>query len=48
MTARAFTAGCVTSLGLGMSVVIAIMLLSRMVLGTPPGVNDEGLVEVVI
>ena len=46
--ARAFTAVCVTSLGLGMSVVIAILLLVRMVVGTPSGVDDDGLVEVVI
>ncbi len=46
--ARAFTAVCVISLGLGMGVVIAILLLMRMVLGTPPGVNDDGLVELVI
>jgi hypothetical protein len=46
--ARAFTAVCVTSLGLGMGVVIAIMLLSRMLIGTPPGVDDDGLVELVI
>ena len=46
--ARAFTAVCVTSLGLGMSVVIAILLLMRMVFSTPPGVNDDRLVELVI
>jgi hypothetical protein len=46
--ARAFTAVCVTSLGLGMGVVIAILLLVRMIFGTPPGVNDDGLVELVI
>ena len=46
--ARTFTAVCVTSLGLGMGVVIAILLLVRMTFGTPPGVNDEGLVELVI
>ena len=46
--ARAFTAVCVTSLGLGMGVVIAILLLMRMVVGTPPGVDDDGLVELVI
>ena len=46
--ARAFTAVCVASLGLGMGVVIAIMLLSRMLLGTPPGMNGDGLVELVI
>src|SRR5688572_6365176 len=46
--ARAFTAVCVVSLGLGMGVVIAILLLLRTVFGTPPGVNDQGLVEVLI
>jgi predicted permease len=46
--ARAFTAVCVTSLGLGMGVVIAIMLLMRMLIGTPAGVNDDGLAEIVI
>jgi len=46
--ARAFTAVCVTSLGLGMGTVIAILLLMRALVGTPPGVNDDGLVEVVI
>ena len=46
--ARAFMAVCVTSLGLGMGVVIAILMLIRMVFCTPPGVNDTGLVELVI
>lgn len=46
--ARAFTAVCVASLGLGMGVVIAIMLLMRMLFGTPSGVDDDGLVELVI
>ncbi|HEX6976270.1 MAG TPA: ABC transporter permease, partial [Vicinamibacterales bacterium] len=46
--ARAFTAVCVTSLGLGMGVIIAIMLFMRMVFSTPPGVNPNGLVEFVI
>ena len=46
--ARTFTAVCVLSLGLGMSVVIGIFLLTRLVLGTPPGVDDDGLVELVI
>jgi predicted permease len=46
--ARAFTAVCVTSLGLGMGVVILILLFMRTVLGPPPGVNDDGLVELVI
>src|SRR5688572_33269865 len=46
--ARAFTAVCVTSLGLGMGVVIAIMLLSRLVISVPPGVDDAGLIELVV
>lgn len=46
--ARAFTAVCVTSLGLGMGVVIAILLMIRMVFAIPPGVNAEGLAELVI
>jgi predicted permease len=46
--ARAFTAVCTASLGVGMGVVIAIMLLARLILGTPAGVNDDGLVEFVI
>src|SRR5690349_14225289 len=45
---RMFTIVCVTSLGLGMGVVIAIMLLARMALGTPSGVEPKGLVELVI
>lgn len=46
--ARVFTAVCVTSLGLGMGVVILILLFLRSVLGTPPGVQDDGLVELVV
>ena len=46
--ARAFTAVCVISLGLGMSVVIGLLLFMRAILGTPPGVDDDRLVEVVI
>ncbi len=45
--ARSFTAVCVTSLGLGMGVAIAIMTFSGALLSTPSGVNDDGLVEVV-
>lgn len=45
---RSFTAVCVTSLGLGLGVAIAIMTFVGSLLGTPHGVNDEGLVEVVI
>jgi putative ABC transport system permease protein len=46
--ARAFTAVCVVSLGLGMGVVIAILLLMRVVIATPPRVDDRRLVEVVV
>ena len=46
--ARTFTAVCVTSMGLGMGVVIAVLLLVRMIFGTPSGVNDDNLVELVI
>src|SRR5215210_973808 len=48
LKARAFTAVCVISLGLGMSVVIGIFLLTRLVMGMPPNVNRDGLVELVI
>jgi predicted permease len=46
--ARAFTAVCVASLGVGMGVVIAIMLMSRLIIGIPSGVDDEQLVEFII
>ena len=46
--ARAFTAVCVTSLGLGMGVVIALLIFTRSILGTPPGVVDDRLAELVI
>jgi predicted permease len=45
---RAFTAVCVLSLGLGMSVIIAVLLLTRFAIDTPPGVQEDGLVELVI
>ena len=45
---RAFTAVCVVSLGLGMGVVIAILLLMRVVIATPPRVDDRRLVEFVV
>jgi predicted permease len=48
LKARAFLAVCVLSLGLGMGVVIGIMLFVRMVIGIPPGVDDDGMVELVI
>jgi predicted permease len=46
--ARAFTAVCVASLGLGLGVIIGILIFLRMVLGTPPGVNHAGLTELMI
>ncbi|MDQ3069023.1 MAG: ABC transporter permease [Acidobacteriota bacterium] len=46
--ARAFTAVCVISLGLGMSVVIAILLFTRNVTGTPPGIEADDLAELVV
>ncbi len=48
LRARAFLAVCVISLGLGMGVVIGVFLFMRMVLGVPQGVNDKGMVELVI
>ena len=46
--ARAFTLVCVTSLGVGMGTVIAILMLVRAILGTPAGVNARGFVEVLV
>jgi predicted permease len=46
--ARAFTAVCVVSLGLGMGVVMAILLLIRMVFSTPPYVDRAHLAELVV
>lgn len=48
LRARAFTAVCVISLALGMSIVMGIFMFSRMMIGTPPRVNDGGLAEIVI
>ena len=45
--ARAFTLVCVVSLGIGMVPVIAVPYFSRITRTPPPGVNTEGLVEVV-
>lgn len=44
--ARGFTLVCVVSLGIGMAPVIAIPYLSRVLSIQPPGLNTEGLVEV--
>ena len=45
--ARAFTLVCVVSLGIGMALVIAIPYWARVLRMPPPGVDTEGLVEVV-
>jgi predicted permease len=45
--ARAFTAVCVVSLGIGMAPVIAVPYWMRIFTTPPPVVNTEGLVEVV-
>ena len=46
--ARAFTFVCVASLGVGMGTVIAILLMVRAIVGTPPLVNTDGLVELLV
>jgi hypothetical protein len=45
--ARAFTFVCVVSLGIGMAPVIAIPYAARVLQMPPPGVNTDGLVELV-
>jgi putative ABC transport system permease protein len=45
--ARAFTFVCVVTLGVGMAPVIAIQYGARVFTTPPPGVNTEGLVELV-
>ncbi|HEY7336899.1 MAG TPA: ABC transporter permease [Bryobacteraceae bacterium] len=45
--APAFTFVCIVSLGIGMAPVIAVPYLARIPHMPPPGVNTEGLVEVI-
>jgi hypothetical protein len=45
--ARAFTFVCIVSLGIGMVPVIAVPYAARIPRMPPPGVNTEGLVEVI-
>ena len=45
--ARAFTFVCIVSLGIGMAPVIAVPYLARIPRTPPPGVNTEGLVEII-
>jgi len=46
--ARTFSIVCVVSLGLGLGVVFSISMFLRQLLATPPGVDADGLVEVVV
>lgn len=46
--ARTFTLVCGASLGIGMGVVIALVIILRGVTGPPPGITADGLVELVI
>ena len=48
LKAKSFTTVCVTSLGVGMGVVIAILVFVSSIVGTPPGVDDDRLIELVI
>src|SRR5262245_18967547 len=45
--ARAFTFVCIVSLGIGMAPVIAVPYVARIPRMPPPGVNTQGLVEVI-
>ena len=45
---RAFTAVCVASLGVGMGLVIGIMTFTNAITGTPAGVDDDRLAELVV
>ena len=45
--ARGFAFVCIVSLGIGMAPVITVPFLSRIPGMPPPGVNAEGLVEVI-
>lgn len=45
---RAFTTVCVASLGVGMGIVIGIMTFANAVTGTPAGLDDDGLAELVV
>jgi putative ABC transport system permease protein len=46
--ARAYSFVCIASLGVGMGTVMAILVLIRAAFGTPPGINPDGLVELVV
>ena len=46
--ARAFTFVCVGSLGVGIGTVMAILMIVRAIIGTPPGLDTNGFVEVLV
>lgn len=46
--ARAFTVVSAASLGIGIGAVILMLALARLVVGTPPGVKEDGLVELIV
>ena len=46
--ARTFSIVCVVSLGLGLGVVFSISMFLRLLFATPPGINADDLVEVVV
>ncbi len=46
--ARTFSIVCVVSLGLGLGVVFSISMFLRLLTATPPGINADGLVELVV
>jgi putative ABC transport system permease protein len=48
LKARGFTFVCVASLGLGMGAVFALLGVTRVAIGAPPGVKTERLVELVV
>ena len=45
---RAFAIICVASLGIGIGTFLAIVLLARSLAAPPPGVNQDGLVELLV
>ena len=46
--ARAFTFVCVTSLGIGMGAVFTLLAVVRVLIGSPPGIAPNNLVELLV
>jgi putative ABC transport system permease protein len=46
--ARAFTFVCVTSLGIGMGAVFTLLAVVRVLIGSPPGIATNNLVELLV